>query len=232
MAFVGQTDVAFSVCPIKKTAKSRPSLKFLLHRHQFVPARAEADLFSVNEGLLPIYMWVTVQKDVVMVVPIRLRQMIAQLAAFDRHRFLTGVNRRLIAGHRVKGDKDAEIRQDGRVISPATVALRRDIHGHVDVEGGASLTYRLGIFGHLAIEDIVGVPLVVAEGVEGTCPDAAAAALTYLWIDDRLVVLVANGRGATFRHTAAAAPAFLHIDNHLARRVLLHLPSPAAAPHA
>ena len=81
MAFVGQTDVAFSVCPIKKTAKSRPSLKFLLHRHQFVPARAEADFFSVDEGLLPIYMWVAVQKDVVMVVPVRLRQMIAQLAA-------------------------------------------------------------------------------------------------------------------------------------------------------
>ena len=133
-----------------------------LHRHQFVPARAEADLFPVDEGFFPIHMGIAVQKNVVMVLPVLLCQMIAQLTVRERRRFLTGVDGRLIAGHRIKGGKDPEVRQDGGVVIAVTVAVRRDVHGHVDVEGGAVLTDRLSIFGHLAVEDIVGIPLVVA----------------------------------------------------------------------
>lgn len=95
-----------------------------LHRHQFVPARAQADLFRVDEGLLPIHMGIAVQKDIVMVLPVWLGQMIAQLAVRERRRFLTGIGRRLITGHRVEGSEDAEIRQDGGVVVPVTVTVR------------------------------------------------------------------------------------------------------------
>ena len=62
-----------------------------------------------------------------------------------------------------------------------TVAVRRNVHDHIDMEARTILTDSLSIFSHFAVEFFIGVPFDGLDGVKGAGTDAAAAALHSSW---------------------------------------------------
>ena len=47
------------------------------------------------------------------------------------------------------------------------VAVGGNIHGQVDMEAGTVLAHGLGVFCHLAVQFVAGIPFIVADGIEG-----------------------------------------------------------------
>ena len=89
-----------------------------------------------------------------------------------------------------------------------------------------------GIFRHLTVKQLVGIPLHGFNGIKGTRPDTAAAASASRLIDVGLALFVSDGIRTAFLGAAFAVTAERLIDNRFSRRVLLHLAGPASAAHA
>ena len=166
------------------------------------------------------------------VMPIGLGEVVAELAVADRLRLQRHVDARLVERDGIERGEHADVGQDRRVIFAVTVAVRRDVTRDADVEAWAILTDGLRVLRHAAVEDVGGVPDLVVERVERTRADAAAAALAKLLVDDRLVLNVGNRVRAAFLRAATTAAAKLLMHADLARRMLLHLARAAAAAHA
>ena len=79
------------------------------------------------------------------------------------------VNRSLIDGKRVKRCKHAYVREHGIVVLRVTVAGRRYVKKHVDVEIGASIHHGLGIFRDTAAQQFVGLVIFKTYRVEIKC---------------------------------------------------------------
>ena len=95
----------------------------LFHGDQFIGAAAEANLLGVFECLLPAYVRVAVQEMVVMMVPVRFREVVAELTVADRRGSETRVDTGLIEGNRIKGGKHSDIRKNRSVILRVAVAV-------------------------------------------------------------------------------------------------------------
>ncbi len=113
-----------------------------------------------------------------------------------------------------------------------TVAVRRNIHGQIDMEARSVLHNRLRIFRHLLVEQISGIPLLILNSGETAGPNAAAAALAFFRVDIGFARVKADGIRATFLGAFMAVAAKFLIDHALAGRMLFHLPGATAAAHA
>ena len=101
------------------------------------------------------------------------------------------------------------------------------------MEGRAVIADCGGVFGHLAVQHLVGAVALGIDGVEVAGTDAAAAALALVLVDDSLVLLVVcNGVGAALLGAAVAAAAQALLHGRVAGSVLLHLARAGAAAHA
>ena len=201
-------------------------------RHQFIAARAHADLLAVLERLFPMDVRVVVEEVVVVMMPVRFREIVRELAVRQRRRLEASVSTGLVECDGVKRGEHALVRQDRRIVLATAVAVRRDVAHDVDVEARAVLYDGLCVLRHLAVEQITSIPLLVADGIVRAGADAAAAALAEVFMDHSLVVLVGDGIRAALLCALAATAAEFFVDDALARRMLLHLASAAAAAHA
>ena len=96
----------------------------LFHGDQFIGAAAEADLLGMLERFLPAYVRVAVKEMVVMMVPVRFREVVSELTVADRRGSETSVNAGLIEGNRIKGGEHSDIRKNRSVILRVAVAVR------------------------------------------------------------------------------------------------------------
>src|SRR5699024_3224944 len=200
---------------------------------QHIGAPAQADLFGLLQGGLPLDVGVGVLEVVVVAAPAGAGQVLAQLAVGEGRGRQAGVGAGLVQGHRVKRGEHPNIRQDGGVVLAVAVAVGADILHQADVEAGPAGADRRGILGHLAVQLLVGAAVDGVDGVKAACADAPAAALAQVVVDHGLVLgVVVDGVRAALFGAAAAAPAQLPLDGGLARGMLLHLAGPAAAAHA
>ena len=166
------------------------------------------------------------------VFPVLLCQMIAELAIADRRHPEARIRTRLVQCDGIERREHADVRQDRRIVLAMAIAIRRNIAYEIDVKARAVLAYRLRVLRHLAVEKIVRIPLLIADRIKAACADAAAAACAYGGVDERLVVLVADRMGATVLRALAAAAAEFRVHDALARRMLLHLACAASAAHS
>ena len=176
-------------------------------------------------------MGIAVHEVVMVMLPVRFRQIVAELAVGHGRRLLAGIHAGLVQSHRVKGREHADVGQNRCVVIAMTVAVGGNIHGQIDMEAGTVLAHGLGVFCHLAVQLVAGIPFIVADGVEGAGADAAAAALADILVDMGLVVFIGDGIGAAFLGAAAAAPAQRFIHDAFPGRMLFHFTGPAAAAH-
>ena len=168
-----------------------------------------------------------------MMVPIRVSQVISKLAVANRRGLLAKVSACLVQSHGVEGREHPNVGQNGCIILIMAVTVRRNVHNQADMEGRPPGTQSAGIFGHLAAKHFGGVVIFVLNGVESACPDAAAAALAQLLVDDCLAVSpIGDSIASAFSGTALAPAAHIFINLRLALLVLLHFAGTAAAAHA
>ena len=184
------------------------------------------------QRFFPVNVGIAVHEMIVVMLPVRFRQVVAELAVGHWRHFLAGIHAGLIQGYRVKGSEHADVGQNRRIVVAVTVAVGRNIHGQIDVEAGTVLGNCPGILCHLAVQLVSGVPLVVTDGIEGAGTDAAAAALADILVDMGLVVYIGDGIGAAFLGAATAAPAQRFIHDAFPGRMLFHFTGAAAAAHA
>ena len=184
------------------------------------------------QGFLPMYIGIVVHEVVVIVFPVRLCEVVGKLAVRGGSCLLAGIYAGLIKRDGVEGGEHAEIRQDWRIVFAVAIAVGGNVHGEIDMEAGTVLADSLRIFRHFAVQQVAGVPLLVADGIVGAGTNATAAALADVLVDMRLVVFIGDGARTAFLCTAAASTAKLFVHDDLARGMLLHLARAAAAAHA
>ena len=164
--------------------------------------------------------------------PALLLEVIRQLTVRQRVGLQTQIRTGLIQGYRVKGRQHAQIRQNRSVVFPVTVAVRRDVHDHIDVENRLSGSNRRGILRHFATEDFGYAVESRIDRIEGAGADTPAAALAEALVDDGFARIIGNRIGAAFLRAFAAAAAEVRIDHGFSLIMLLHFSGPAAAAHA
>ena len=157
---------------------------------QHIFPAAQADLFCLLQGGLPLDVGVGVLEVIVVAAPARLCQVLSQLAVGQQGSGQAGIGAGLVQRYRVKRGKHTDIRQDGCVILPVAVAVGADILHQADMEAGAACTDSGGILCHLAVQLLIGAVVQGVDGVKVARTDAAAAALALVVIDHSLIVLV------------------------------------------
>ena len=200
---------------------------------QHILAGAHADLLGLLQRGLPLDIGVGILEVVVVAVPAGLCKVLAQLAVRQRLCIQAGIGAGLIQRHRIKGCKDADIRQDGCIVLAVAVAVGADVLHQRNVEAGTACAYGSRVLGHFAVQHLIGAVALGIDGVKVTGTDAAAAALALGLVNDGLVVcIVGNGIGAALlgAAVAAAAQALLHLR--VSGGVLYHLARAGAAAHA
>ena len=166
-------------------------------------------------------------------VPAGLCKVLAQLAVRQRLGIQAGIGAGLIQRHRIKGCKDADIRQDGCIVLAVAVAVGADVLHQRNMEAGTAGAHGSRILGHLAVQHLIGAVALGIDSVKVAGTDAAAAALALGLVNDGLVVcIVGDGIGAALLRAAvaAAAQALLHLR--VSGGVLYHLARAGAAAHA
>ena len=91
---------------------------------QHILAGAHADLLGLIQRGLPLDIGVGILEVVVVAVPAGLCKVLAQLAVRQRLCIQAGIGAGLIQRHRIKGCKDADIRQDGSIVLAVAVVIR------------------------------------------------------------------------------------------------------------
>ena len=164
--------------------------------------------------------------------PIRLAQVIAQLAAGDgavppgRHPHRPGP---------VQQDQSlrtCRCRAGWAHRFAMAITVGADVLHQTDVEAGTALTNRLCVFRHLAVQHLVGRIIRTGNRVKRASANATATALALIVIDHGLAIHIRNRVAAAFLGTAAASAAQIMVDLRLAVRVLSHLAGAASAAHA
>ena len=166
-------------------------------------------------------------------VPAGLCKVLAQLAVRQRLCIQAGIGAGLIQRHRIKGCKDADIRQDGCIVLAVAVAVGADVLHQRNMEAGTACAYGSRVLGHFAVQHLIGAVALRIDSVKVAGTDAAAAALALGLVNDGLVVcIVGDGIGAALlgAAVAAAAQALLHLR--VSGGVLYHLARARAAAHA
>jgi len=125
---------------------------------------------------------------IVMVVPVRICQMISQLAVGNRSRLQTEIRTGLVQSYRIERCKHADIRKYRCVIFTVAVAVRGHIHDQADMEGRTSVADCVRVFRDLAAEDLICQAIDIGNCVKCTAADAAPAALADIGIDIRFAV--------------------------------------------
>ena len=202
------------------------------HLNEFIVPAAQADLFPVFQSSSPLGVGVGGQKVVVGVVT-AVSQVLAEDGVGQRVGFQAGISTGLVDGHRVEGGKHADVGQDGRVVAAIAVADRGHVLDQTDMEVGTAIADRLGVLGHLLVQQHHGAVLHGVDGVKVAGANAAAAADAVVGVDLCLAVLTELDAvvGTAVQAMVAATTAAL-ADPGLALGVLLHLACPAAAAHA
>ncbi len=192
------------------------------HRHQVIAARADAELFTVNEGFFPGNVRIAVEEVIMVMVPVGLCKVVAELGIPDRLCFEAEVGAGLIESDRIKGREHADIRQDRRVIFTMAVTVRRNILDQGHMEGRAVSDDSGGVLGDLHAEDVRGIAVIIFNRVESAGTEAAAAALAEVLINSgRSVGTVVEDRvGTALLRAAMALSAHLRNDVRLAVIVL------------
>ena len=167
-----------------------------------------------------------------MIVEVRLGHIVAELAVRHGIQFQAGVHTGLVQRHRVKGGKHAHVGQDGQVVLGMAVAEGADVDDQADVEVGTPLHHGQGVFGDLAVQDVVALVLGRAGGILGAGADAAAAAHALVVVDGCLAALDGNGIVGAVLLADGAADALVLVHIGLAGGVHLHLAGAGAAAHA
>ena len=168
---------------------------------------------------------------VVMTVPVRLRQMFAQLTVCDRCRLQTGIRTGLIQSNRIKACKHSDIRKDRCIIFPMAVTVGADVLHKGNMEAGTAMTDCLGIFCHLPIQKLICAAVGVIYGIKAAGSDTAAAAFTFIIINDCFFIHISDRIASAFFCTTTAATAEFCMDGRFSAGMLLHLSCTASASH-
>ena len=96
----------------------------LLHPDQFIFPRPEPDFLCVGQALTPAGIWMNILERIMMMVPVRLFQMVCQLAVRQGICLQAQIRTGLIQRHCVKGGQHAQARQNRRVVLSMAVAVR------------------------------------------------------------------------------------------------------------
>ena len=142
---------------------------------------------------------------IVVTVPAGLCKIVSELAVADRFRRETQIRACLIECDRIEGGEHTDVRKNRSVIFRVTVAVRRDVRDQADVEAGSAVTDCLGVFGDPPVQELVRIPAVVFDRVEGTCTDAASAALAEFRIDEGFPGVIGDCVGSALPGTSSAA---------------------------
>ncbi len=155
---------------------------------QFVVPCSKADLLAVGQGLFPADIWIAVQEMIVMVVPVRVCQVISQLAVGNRCCLQTEICAGLVQSYRIERCKHADIWKYRCVIFTVAVAVRRHIHDQADMEVRTSVAECIGVFRDLTAEDFICQAIDIGDCVKCAAADAAPAAFADIGIDLRFTV--------------------------------------------
>ena len=173
-----------------------------------------------------------VDKVIVVIAEAGRRHILGELAVRQGLLAVAGIGAGLIQRHGVKAGKHPDVRQDRGIVGAAAVTAGADIDDHTDVERRPPRQHRLGIFRHLAVQQVAGVPVAVVDGIKVAVAEAASAAHTLFRVDHRFAVLAVGNRALCAGLGAgAAAHALLGVGRDLAAAVLLHFAGAAAAAH-
>ena len=104
---------------------------------QHILAGAHTDLLGLLQRGLPLDIGVGILEVVMVAVPAGLCKVLAQLAVRQRLCIQAGVRAGLIQRHRIKGCKDADIRQDGSIVLAVAVAVGADVLHQRNVEAAS-----------------------------------------------------------------------------------------------
>ena len=167
-----------------------------------------------------------------MVVPVRIRQMISQLAVGDRSCLQTEICAGLVQRYRIERGKHTDIRKDRCVILTVAVTVRRYIHDQTDVEGRPAMADCVRILRDLAAEDLICQAIDIGDRVKCASSDAASAAFADIGIDICFAVFSIKDRiAAALFCAASAAAAQIGINLRSSFIVLVHLARAAASSH-
>lgn len=78
----------------------------------------------------------------------------------------------------VKACEHPDIRQDRSVIFGMAIAVGADIHYHINMEAGAAVHHGFGVLRDLAVQDVIGAPFPIRDGVK-IAPSQALSALAH-----------------------------------------------------
>lgn len=188
----------------------------------------------MGEAGLVLGIRIRVVEMVVMVMEVRLRHLVRQLASRERGLFQAGIHTGLVEGERIERGEHAHIGDDRSVISGMAVAGRRHIAYQGNVEIRPAVHYGFRIFGHAAVKFLDRSILREIDSIEVAGSDTATASYTVLLDYRHLPAPCIEMKTVirTFLHTLSAASAFLLIYDRLAVAVLLFLSCTRAAAHA
>ena len=100
------------------------------------------------------------------------------------------------------------------------------------MEAWTSVTDCLCILCHFAAKKLIGIAVWIVDGIKAAGTDAAAAALTFIIIDNSFFLRICNCVTSAFLGTAFTATAQLFIDDWLTAGVLSHFSCTASAAHS
>ena len=126
-----------TVCPFKNS---------LFDFDQFILVGADAELYSVLDGAVPV----CGRPDVCEMIVVRMFTFI-QHASGQNGLAVCSIRAGHIQGHRIKVSEHSHNRTDGGIIFPMAVAVRGNVNDQTDVEIGPSADDCFGIFGNLAV---------------------------------------------------------------------------------
>ena len=169
---------------------------------------------------------------IVVAVPVRLCQIISQLAVADGLCFLAEIHAGLVQGNRIERGQHTDVRKNRRIIFRMAVAVGGNIRDQADMETGSSVADSLAVFCYFFSQNGICVLRIILNGVKGAGPDTSATALAEIMINIGFSCIIGNGVGTALSGTSAAASAVFLDDMGLSGIVLLHLASPASTAHA
>ena len=150
----------------------------LFDLNQLILATAHSQLDCVLQTAFPVGVRVGVGEVVVMTM-----LALCQNAAADDRLTVDGIRTGLVECNRVEGGEHTDIGHDWNVVLWVAVAVRRNIDDQADVEVRLVLDDRIGVFGNLAVEDVVCLADAGFDRILRTSADAASTAHALVVVD-------------------------------------------------
>ena len=152
--------------------RTRPASNSSMNRLQRIRAASKANFLRMLQCFPPAHVRIAVHEMISIIVEVRIRKMISQLGIPNRLCLQTQIHTGLVQCNRIKGRQHADIRKNRRIVFSVTIAVRRNIRDQRNMEARPSVTNCLRILRNLAAEDLVGIPIIVGNRIEGTGTDA------------------------------------------------------------